>query len=302
MKNYLEYAEELKKLMSRAAEIPLGAPCEAGKAFGETFKADSADFAQTCAPRYLKSQKRVLIFAPHPDDESMSGGLAMRMMRECGFKVTDVAVTLGSNKARRPGRRAELAECCKRLSWDLKICADGEGFDNINPKSRGTPAWRAAAEEIAEIISSENPAAIFFPHRNDWNKTHCGVSLLLSDALAILGDSYGGMVFETEYWGAMKSPNLMVEIPEDILGFQMEATSCHTKEVERNPYHIRIPSWMSDNVRRGGEIVGGQGNAAPNFAFAVLLRAKIKTPRGWRDAFKGRFLPKETNSSTLFAK
>lgn len=88
--------------MSRAAEIPLGAPCEAGKAFGETFKADSADFAQTCAPRYLKSQKRVLIFAPHPDDESMSGGLAMRMMRECGFKVTDVAVTLGSNKARRP--------------------------------------------------------------------------------------------------------------------------------------------------------------------------------------------------------
>ena len=137
MKNYLEYAEELKQVLSRAAEIPLGAPCEAGKAFGETFKADSADFAQTCAPRYLKSQKRVLIFAPHPDDESMSGGLAMRMMRECGFKVTDVAVTLGSNKARRPGRRAELAECCKRLSWDLKICADGEGFDNINPKSRG---------------------------------------------------------------------------------------------------------------------------------------------------------------------
>ena len=261
MKNYLEYAEELKKLMSRAAEIPLGAPCEAGKAFGETFKADSTVFAQTCAPRYLKSQKKVL--------------------RECGFKVTDVAVTLGSNKARRPGRRAELAECCKRLSWDLKICADGEGFDNINPKSRGTLAWRKAAEEIAKIISSENPAAIFFPHKNDWNKTHCGVSLLLSDALAILGDSYGGMVFETEYWGAMKSPNLMVEIPEDILGFQMEATSCHTKEVERNPYHIRIPSWMSDNVRRGGEIVGGQGNAAPNFAFAVLLRAKIKTPRGY---------------------
>ena len=100
----------------------------------------------------------------HPGQRD--SGAFLDLLRECGFEVKDVAVTLGSNKARRPGRRAELAECCKRLSWDLKICADGEGFDNINPKSRGTLAWRKAAEEIAKIISSENPAAIFFPHKN----------------------------------------------------------------------------------------------------------------------------------------
>lgn len=42
----------------------------------------------------------------------------------------------------------------------------------------------------------------------------------------------------------------------------------------RNPYHLGLPAWMQDNVRRGGELVGGQGEAAPDFAFATLYRMR----------------------------
>ena len=35
---------------------------------------------------------------------------------------------------------------------------------------------------------------------------------------------------------------------------------------------------MQDNVRRGGELVGGQGGAAPDFTFATLYRL-----RQWQD-------------------
>ena len=302
MKNYGEYVEKLGRLLKEAARIPAGARAQSGASFGDSFAPDSETFCKTCDPKFLKMSQKALIFAPHPDDEAMSGGLALRLMRECGFAVKDVAVTLGSNKARRPGRRAELKECCKRLSWELEICGGGEGFDGTVPASRGTVAWKSAAKEIAGIISRENPSAIFAPHKNDWNKTHCGVSLLVADALEILGSSYRGMLFETEYWGAMKSPNLMVEIPSDILAAQIEATSCHIKEVERNPYHIRIPTWMSDNVRRGGELVGGQGGAVPDFDFAVLFRAKIRSAGGWRSTFKSLFLPASENAAILFAK
>ena len=31
---------------------------------------------------------------------------------------------------------------------------------------------------------------------------------------------------------------------------------------------------MMDNVRRGAELVGGQGGAAPDFAFAALYRLR----------------------------
>ena len=54
----------------------------------------------------------------------------------------------------------------------------------------------------------------------------------------------------------------------------MTALSFHVGEVQRNPYHLLVPAWMQDNVRRGGELVGGQGGAAPDFSFATLYRVR----------------------------
>ena len=54
----------------------------------------------------------------------------------------------------------------------------------------------------------------------------------------------------------------------------MAALSFHVGEVQRNPYHLLVPAWMQDNVRRGGELVGGQGGAAPDFTFATLYRLR----------------------------
>jgi hypothetical protein len=79
-------------------------------------------------------------------------------------------------------------------------------------------------------------------------------------------------VVETEFWGAMDSPNLMVEGDVQTVADLVAALSLHVKEVERNPYHLLLPAWMQDNVRRGGELVGGQGGAVPNFTFAMLYR------------------------------
>jgi len=56
-----------------------------------------------------------------------------------------------------------------------------------------------------------------------------------------------------------------------------------------------------DNVRRGTELVGGQGGAAPDFTFAALYRL-----RKWRNGepqhfFKsGKQLSKNTKVSELF--
>ena len=46
----------------------------------------------------------------------------------------------------------------------------------------------------------------------------------------------------------------------------------HTGEIERNPYHLRLPAFLADAVRRGGELVLGAGEAPPDFAFATLYR------------------------------
>ncbi|HMJ63914.1 MAG TPA: PIG-L family deacetylase, partial [Candidatus Binatia bacterium] len=108
---------------------------------------------------------------------------------------------------------------------------------------------------------------------------------------------------ETEFWGAMDAPNLMVESSQEDLVDLIAALSFHVGEVRRNPYHVRMPAWMIDNVRRGGELVGGQGGAAPNFTFATLYRL-----RRWQNGKlekvldQGRFLARTEDPSILFAK
>jgi hypothetical protein len=80
---------------------------------------------------------------------------------------------------------------------------------------------------------------------------------------------------ETEFWGAMSAPNLMLELAADEVASLVEALTWHVGEVRRNPYHLSLPAWMIDNVRRGSELVLGQGAAAAPFTFATLYCVRI---------------------------
>jgi hypothetical protein len=66
----------------------------------------------------------------------------------------------------------------------------------------------------------------------------------------------------------------MVESNVDDVADLLAALSVHVGEVRRNPYHLRMPAWLQDNVRRGAELVGGQGGQAPDFTFATLYRLR----------------------------
>jgi len=57
--------------------------------------------------------------------------------------------------------------------------------------------------------------------------------------------------------------------------------------VKRNPYHLRMPAWMQDNVRRGAELVGGQGGPSPDFMFATLYRVRRWKNGRLEDAYAG---------------
>ena len=62
-----------------------------------------------------------LLFSPHPDDECIAGGLALRLAREAKWNVVNVAVTLGSKRERKNARRRELARACAALGFGLVV-------------------------------------------------------------------------------------------------------------------------------------------------------------------------------------
>lgn len=215
-----------------------------------------------------------LVFAPHPDDEVIIGGLPLRLLRELSVKVIDVAVTLGSRAERQAERWQELKNCCDYIGFGL-VAPGEKGLEGINPVAREQQpkGWSAAVEAIADILAAQQPSIVFLPHADDWNKTHIGTHYLVLEALGRRPSS-ACLVVETEFWGAMVAPNLMVESSAADVADLVTALSLHVGEVARNPYHLRLPAWMMDNVRRGAELVGGQGGAAPRFAFATLYRVR----------------------------
>ena len=230
---------------------------------------------------------KALIFAPHPDDECIIGGLALRLYRESGMRVINVAVTQGSNRARQAERFVELANACRYLGFGL-LATGPQGLEKITLATRQNDpsAWAASVRVIADILQREQPRVIFLPHERDWNGTHIGTHLLVLDALESL-PIFACHTVETEFWGAMDTPNLMVESSAADVADLMAATSFHVGEVRRNPYHLRQPAWMQDNVRRGGELVGGQGGAAPDITFATLYRLRYWRAGGWEKVYDG---------------
>jgi N-acetylglucosamine malate deacetylase 1 len=241
-----------------------------------------------------------LIFAPHPDDEVIIGGLPLRLLRELKIDVVNVAVTLGSRADRQAERWQELKNCCDYIGFGLVAPAE-RGLEGINPgaKEKDPQRWSSSVEAIAKLLNDYQPSIIFFPHDDDWNKTHIGVHRLLVEALGSSG--LACLVVETEFWGAMDAPNLMVESSAADVADLVAALSLHVGEVARNAYHLRLPAWMIDNVRRGAELVGGQGGTAPQFAFATLYRLRRWENGRFHNIFEGgQVLSGQDDLSKLF--
>ena len=284
MNPYLSFVNDYGRLLREGKGLPLGVrpPC--------------------ARPAVNPSSPRALIFSPHPDDECIIGALPLRLLRQAGFQVSNVAVTQGSKVARQAARWAELQQACDYLGYDL-IATSSTGLLNVNAKTRATDPifWSESVSVIVKILQDTKPSVIFFPHEHDWNSSHIGTHWLVVDALRQIGPSFECFAIETEYWGQNAQPNLMVESSGEDVADLVTGTSFHVGEVTRNPFHLFLPAWMQDNVRRGSELVGGQGQAAPNFTFATLYRlrrwngsALVEVQAG------GKALPYQTSPFTLF--
>jgi len=284
MNPYEKFVTDFARFVNDAKAFPLGG------------------FPPTPRPKLAPDAPRALFFAPHPDDETIVGALALRIFREAKMNLINVAVTLGSKKERREGRLVELQNACNHLGYGLQTTGPN-GLEKVTTRTRENEPqlWAGMVKVIADILAKHEPRVILFPHERDWNGTHIGVHHLVMDALKQMPVSFECYAIETEFWGAMDDPNLMVEISEAGLTDLITATTFHVGEVKRNPYHLLLPAWMMDNVRRGAELVGGQGGAAPAFTFAALYRLRKWSRGGIANVLiGGKFLSKSENPASLF--
>ena len=225
-----------------------------------------------------------LLFSPHPDDEAISGALPWRLRSECGWRVINVAVTLGSHLQRRAERWNELTRSCARLGFEL-VSASGEsaqGLSSISPRTATAQPgeWSCCVARVVALLQTYRPRVVVCPHALDGHPAHIGTHDLVRDALASLDPAPGPHLLLSEYWNTQMQPGLMLELSGRQVADLMAALCEHVGEVARNPYHLTLPAWFMDGVRRGAERVGAAGAAAPDFSFAALY--------GWQRWHAGR--------------
>lgn len=200
----------------------------------------------------------VMILSPHPDDESIIGSLPLRLLKENNAHVINVAVTLGSKKERQKSRLNELEKACTFLEFELVVLPDD---------------WKEKLKELKSLIQKYQPQMILAPHVEDHHPTHIKTGKLLIQALKSI--KFNSLIVWTEFWGQLKKPNLLVEVPQEIVEEQMKALEFHEGEISRNPYHLRLPAWMMDNVRRGAEVVGSTGQESPQYPFGIIYQLQV---------------------------
>ncbi|MDA3799016.1 MAG: PIG-L family deacetylase [Kiritimatiellae bacterium] len=271
------------------------------KVFSDSKKIELGNESPLSVPTHTDDSHKMLIFGPHPDDECIIGALPLRLRKE-NVNVKNVAVTLGSNVSERARRLGELKDACAYLNWPLILCGD-EGLDSVNIDClmENRELWEANVDVIYDILKRERPDSITIPNVEDANSTHVGVHMLVIDALEKMDKDFECNVVETEFWGANRSPNLMVQSSNEEVSQLITALSFHKGEVARNPYHLTLCPWMMDNVRRGGELVGGQGGAVPDFTYATLYRClKFKDGELSNLYDDGKFVSSTDNLDFLF--
>ncbi len=284
MKTYDDYIHALDQLLKEAAHLPCGG------------------WPNIPRPKLSKDAPHVLIFSPHPDDEVFIGHLPLRLMRESKMRISNVAVTLGSNKECRKSRLEELRECCEYIGFDL-VTIEDDGLEAINQHTRKNDPryWSHCVSQITSILEKNRPDIIFYPHEKDWNTTHIGTHYLVVDGLQSMGPEFSTYCVETETWGFMNTPNLLVECNTKVVADLITALSFHRGEIERSPYHLRIATRLVDNVMRGAELVGGQGTEAPPIQFAILYRLKYWCGEQFHNCQKeGSYLLSNDDPADLF--
>ncbi len=208
-------------------------------------------------PANLSDQPRILILAPHPDDECLMAGCALRMQEEWNAKVTVVPFSFGSDPSRRTARSLELKEAVSVLGFQLYSRASLDKITDV---------------EFMDAVKKINPEILISPHPQDLHPTHVEAAVMAKE---IVHTSVQPITWiQTEYWQAAKTPTHFIPLSSKQVIKIGEALMKHVGEISRNPYHLSLPAWYMDQARRAPEVLGSGFGGKSNAMFGQLLTIK----------------------------
>lgn len=226
--------------------------------------------------------RTALHLAPHPDDEVLGCGAALVGLRVAGWRVVNVACSLGRppDHAR---RRRELDRALEILGIEGLVPEPPVGLGRHDDLAG---AEARIADLLVELASSRGAALVVGPSPEDAHHGHATVGRAIAAAAA--AGRLPPTVTAWWAWGLWRDlaePNLFVPYGEERLQTLDRALAEHAGEVDRTPYRDALAARARLQAVLGSERVFGFGSgAASSQPFADLLeeRTRAAAAPGWR--------------------
>jgi LmbE family N-acetylglucosaminyl deacetylase len=201
----------------------------------------------------------VLHVAPHPDDEALGAPATLLALRDAGWKVVNLACSLGSDSRLRDTRRAEVAEACRRAGFDLRVASTTD-----------------VADEISEAVAAERPALVVSPDPQEAHPAHASVGRATGEALAGPGPPVRWWTWAL--WTELTEPTMLVPFGEDRLDEILHVLAAHESQLARNDFATLVRARAQAARVRGPERIHGFGSPGIGEPYAELLRERPPEP------------------------
>ena len=183
-------------------------------------------------PLALRGDLRVLVFAPHPDDEILGCGGTLALLARLGCPIRVVIVTDGAGAGGLPEGAATVRKEESRRGLKMIGIEDVVFLDEPDGAFRATAAFD---ETIRALLSSFRPDTILMPSPLDYHRDHVALGLaLLRLWQAEHGHGHASTALLYEVWAPLPA-NRIVDI-SDVLALKQAALAQHRTALEQMDY------------------------------------------------------------------
>jgi N-acetylglucosamine malate deacetylase 1 len=204
--------------------------------------------------------ERVIVLAPHPDDEAIGCGGMICLHQQRGDRVEIVHLTSGergvegmAEETLRGVREAEAKEAARALGVEAVyfLRLPDRGLEQAIP---------VAAQKLQPILAAARAAVIYLPHAADSHPDHRAALPIARTALANLGWDELPQLRGYEVWSPMARYGWVEDISA-VMRQKLRAVRCYRSQLRMLPY---------DRAVRGLNAYRGRMAAGSRYAEAFL--------------------------------
>ncbi|WP_049571047.1 PIG-L deacetylase family protein [Nocardiopsis sp. SBT366] len=214
------------------------------------------------------SQERLLVYSPHPDDETLGCGGLMHKAKRAGAEVFVQFLTVGDTAdqsvkgfSTAEERHTEIKKVSEHFRWDdWHMALPGDEHHLRLDSVPRVDLTRLIERDSPLSVAALRPTVVLVPHHTSYNQDHQAVAEAVHTALRPSNNGlrhHPRMVLSYEeaadQWRfePVGSPNLIVELDEQDLEAKLQAMELYGSQSHEHPHTRSELTLRSLAVLRG---------------------------------------------------